>query len=262
MLDLNLTGKVAVVTGASLGIGKACVELMAEYGATVHFCARNQQAVDALDQYQPTSGAGQVIGYTADMSDADSTAKFIEKVQQTSTVDILINNVGAAPSRNFLYMTDDNWNDLFELNLMSAVRCTKAFLPKMREKKWGRVVMISTVSAKYPNASIIDYGASKAAMIAVGKSLASKYAKDGVLTNSVLPGLIHTPMWQKTAEEMSKSFGISPEEVIKNNGKSVPVGRYGTAEEVANVVLFLSSNAASYVNGVSWQVDGGNSSHI
>ena len=159
-------------------------------------------------------------------------------------------------------MTDEDWQQLHELNLLSAVRCTRAFLPAMRENKWGRVVMISSSAGKYPNAALIDYGATKAAMISISKSLAKKYGSDGVLINSVLPGLIHTAMWERAATEIAEATGGKMEDVIKANGSSVPVGRYGTSEEVASLVTFLCSEAASYISGTSIEVDGGQSGNI
>lgn len=260
MIDLDLSGKRAVVTGASLGIGAAVVKALADHGADVVFCARNQAAIDQLASY-PSDG-GTIHGHVADMGDQASTDAFIQSVAGAGSVDILINNVGASPSRNFLYMSDDDWRDLNELNLMSAVRCTRAFLPDMRKKKWGRVVMISSSAGKYPNAALIDYGTTKAAMISLSKSLARKYGADGVLVNAVLPGLIHTAMWERAAGEIADASGKSADEVIASNGRGVPVGRYGTSEEVAALIVFLSSKAASYVNGTSIEVDGGQAGHI
>jgi len=260
MIDLDLSGKRAVVTGASLGIGAAVVKALADHGADVVFCARNQAAIDQLASY-PSDG-GTIHGHVADMGDQASTDAFIQSVAGAGSVDILINNVGASPSRNFLYMSDDDWRDLNELNLMSAVRCTRAFLPDMRKNKWGRVVMISSSAGKYPNAALIDYGTTKAAMISLSKSLARKYGADGVLVNAVLPGLIHTAMWERAAGEIADASGKSADEVIASNGRGVPVGRYGTSEEVAALIVFLSSKAASYVNGTSIEVDGGQAGHI
>ena len=176
LIDLNLEGKRAVVTGASLGIGRAAVEELADMGAEVVFCARNEDAVTQLNGYSDN-----VTGLVADMGDRDSTEKFLDQVESAGGADILINNVGASPSRNFLYMTDEDWHDLHELNLMSAVRCSRRLLPKMRKQKWGRVVMIASTAAKYPNAALIDYGATKAAMISISKSLSRKYGADGCL---------------------------------------------------------------------------------
>tara|TARA_B100001013_G_scaffold324662_1_gene236278 strand:- start:135 stop:920 length:786 start_codon:yes stop_codon:yes gene_type:complete len=261
MIDVSLKEKRAVVTGASLGIGAASVKLLAEHGADVSFCARNESAVDELVKHK-VRGSGLIKGFIADMGEAESTQSFIEQILAEGPIDILINNVGASPSRNFLYMTDADWQSLHELNLLSAVRCTRAFLPHMREKKWGRVIMVASSAGKYPNAALIDYGATKAAMISISKSLAKKYGADGVLINSVLPGLIHTSMWDRAAKEIAEATGNTAESIIENNGRGVPVGRYGTAEEVASLILFLCSNASSYISGTSIEVDGGQAAHI
>ena len=230
-------------------------------GAEVEFCARNENAIKDLSTYDPT-GSGSLKGHVADMGNRESVEEFVSAVSESGPISILVNNVGASPSRNFQYMTDEEWTELHELNLMSAVRCTRHFLPDMRNQKWGRVIMIASGAAKYPGAALVDYAATKAAMIATGKALAGKYGKDGVLVNSVLPGLIHTAMWDRAAGEVADASGARPEEVLANNSRSVPVGRYGTAEEVANVIAFLCSEAASYVNGAAIDVDGGQGTHV
>ncbi|HCJ86065.1 MAG TPA: hypothetical protein DHV80_05850 [Acidimicrobiaceae bacterium] len=260
-MQLDLEGRRAVVTGASLGIGAATARLLADMGAEVEFCARNENAIRDLSTYDPT-GNGSLKGHVADMGNRESVEEFVSAVSESGPISILVNNVGASPSRNFQYMTDEEWTELHELNLMSAVRCTRHFLPDMRNQKWGRVIMIASGAAKYPGAALVDYAATKAAMIATGKALAGKYGKDGVLVNSVLPGLIHTAMWDRAAGEVADASGARPEEVLANNSRSVPVGRYGTAEEVANVIAFLCSEAASYVNGAAIDVDGGQGTHV
>jgi 3-oxoacyl-[acyl-carrier protein] reductase len=262
MMNLDLTGRRALVTGASLGIGAATVRMLADQGAAVTFCARHAEAVADLAAYRPQRGAGSVTGLVADMGDRDSVNAMLDAVEQAGVTDILINNVGASPSRNFLYMSDDDWFQLFELNLMSAVRCTRRLLPGMRKARWGRVIMVSTGGAKYPGAALIDYAATKSAMIATGKALARKYGADNVLVNSVLPGLIHTPMWERAATEVAEANKTTMEAVLAANARSVPVGRYGTAEEVASVIAFLCSEAASYVNGAAIDVDGGQGPHV
>jgi 3-oxoacyl-[acyl-carrier protein] reductase len=262
VIDLDLSGRRAVVTGASLGIGAAVVRQLADHGASVAFCARGEPAVRELAAYSPAS-AGAVHGYVADMGDAAATETFLDAVDRDlGPVDILVNNVGASPSRNFLYMTDEDWEQLHQLNLMSAVRCTRHWLPDMRKQRWGRVVMIATSGALYPNAALIDYAATKAGMIAMAKALAGKYGADGVLVNTILPGLIHTAMWDRAAREIADASGSTPADVLTGNSRGVPVGRYGTAEEVAAAVVFLCSNAASYVNGVALAVDGGSGGHV
>jgi NAD(P)-dependent dehydrogenase (short-subunit alcohol dehydrogenase family) len=256
------SGRRAVVTGASAGIGAAVVRGLVARGVTVACCARSQPGLDELLASMPDSSARERMHtYVADMGDAESTSAFLEAVaSDVGDADIVVNNVGASPSRNFLYMSDDDWSSLFQLNLMSAVRCTRAFLPSMRRQQWGRVVMVSTGAAKNPDASLIDYAASKAAMVSVAKSLARKYGADNVLVNSVLPGLVHTSMWDRAAGEIAASSGTSVESVFASRSANVPLGRFGTPEEIANVVLFLCSEQASYVNGAAIDVDGGRAS--
>lgn len=260
MMNLDLSGRQAVVTGASMGIGEASVKLLADHGAKVVFCARGEDAVNKLADYKP-AGSGSVQGVVADMGDADSVANFLSAVDAAGNTDILVNNVGLGPSRNFLYMKDEDWQHLFELNLMSAVRCTRHCLPAMRKQKWGRVIMVSSNAAKYPGAALIDYGATKAAMIATGKALSKKYAADNVLFNSVLPGLIRTEMWERAAQEIADAGDKDKEAVFAARSSGVPQGRYGSSEEVASVIAFLASEAASYVNGTAISVDGGMGGH-
>lgn len=263
MLDLNLAGRTAIVTGASKGIGAAAVRLLADHGASVAFCARGQEAVDELAAYQPESGEGSVHGYVADMADAASTGAFLQAATADhGGADILVNNVGASPSRNFLYMTDQDWEDLHQLNLMSAVRCTRHCLPHMREQKWGRVVMVATGAAFYPSAALIDYAATKAAMIATAKALAGKYGRDSILVNSIIPGLIRTDMWERAASELAEANDTDAEAIFARNSKGVPQGRYGTSEEIANGIVFLCTEAASYINGTTLTIDGGSASHV
>lgn len=255
-MDIDLSGHRAVVTGASEGIGAATVTALATAGADVAFCARRSGAVDELSS-SLAHLSGAVRGYVCDMAEAEDVASFLDAVEADGRpCDILVNNVGQSPSRNFLHMTDDDWHQLFELNLMSAVRCSRRLLPAMRAQGWGRIVMISTGAAKYPAPALVDYSASKAAMVATGKALAKKYGRDNVLVNSLLPGLIHTPMWDRAASEISTASGGDSEAVLTSQARAVPLGRYGSAAEVANVVLFLCSDLASYVSGAAIDVDG------
>jgi NAD(P)-dependent dehydrogenase (short-subunit alcohol dehydrogenase family) len=256
-MTIDLSGRTAVVTGASEGIGAATVRAFAAHGARVALCSRTADNGEALAA-ELSGLPGSVHPYVADMADAAAVHAFLDAVEaDLGPADILVNNVGASPSRNFLHMSDADWTGLFELNLMSAVRCTRHVLPAMRNNGWGRVVMVATAGAKYPNPALVDYAASKAAMIATACALAKKYAADGVLVNSVLPGLIRTSMWERTAAEVASATETTAEAVFAQRGASVPVRRYGSADEVAAAILFLCSQYGSYVNGAAIEVDGG-----
>lgn len=257
-----LEGRAAIVTGAGTGIGEATVRTLVREGAATAFCARDADAVAALETELRASG-GSAVGVSADMSDAAQTDAFVDlAVAQLGPVDILVNNVGQSPSRNFQRMQDEDWTSLLELNLLAAVRCTRKVLPGMRERGWGRVVMVSSLAAKHPDAVLIDYAAAKAALCATAKALARRYGRDGVLVNTVLPGLIHTAMWDKAAGEIGAATDRSPEAVMGDLSRDVPLGRYGTPAEVAEVIAFLASSRASYVNGAAIDIDGGLSSHV
>jgi 3-oxoacyl-[acyl-carrier protein] reductase len=254
---LDLTGRTAVVTGASTGIGAATVMALAAHGATVAFCARGEADLQELAD-SCAALPGDARPFVADMTDPASVDAFCDAVdEQIGAPDTLVNNVGASPSRNFLYMTDDEWLELFNLNVLSAVRCTRRFLPAMRAATFGRVVMISSVAARQPSAALIDYGATKAALGAVTKALARKYAADNVLVNSVLPGRVRTAMWERAAGEIAASNDQDIEEVFAARSKDIPMGRFGASEEIADVVLFLCSDLARYVAGAAIDVDGG-----
>ncbi len=262
-MSLDLTGHRAVVSGASVGIGAETVRVLAEHGADVAFCARTPEAVDALAA-ELAGAPGTVRGYVADLQDAGATDAFCDAVEaDLGAPDILVNNVGASPSRNFLHMSDDDWFSLFELNVMAAVRLTRRFLPAMRSQGWGRVVMMNTAAAKYPGAAIIDYSATKGALAVATKALARKYAADNVLINSVAPGRIRTEMWERTAREVAEARGHDDvEPVFTERSKDIPIGRFGRSDEIANVVLFLCSDLATYVAGATIDVDGGLGSHV
>ena len=192
------------------------------------------------------------------MGTADDIDRLFDDVaNKLGSVDVLVNNVGASPSRNFQRMTDADWQELFQLNLFAATHSIRLVLKGMREREWGRIVMIASSAAKMPAAELVDYGATKAAMVSVAKSLARRYGRDGVLVNSVLPGLIDTPMWERAADEIAAARETTREDVYATMSTNVPVGRYGQASEVAAVVAFLASDAASYVNGAAIDVDGG-----
>jgi 3-oxoacyl-[acyl-carrier protein] reductase len=262
MMELGLAGRVAVVTAASRGIGRATALALADQGVTVACCARSEADLASLAA-AGSDTKGSIHTWIADLEQPAEVDRFIgEARRQLGAVDILINNVGASPSRNFLYMSAEDWAQGLQLNLLAAVRSTQLVLPDMRKRKWGRVVMVSSGAAKTPSPALIDYAAAKAALVSVAGALARKYGPDGVLVNSVLPGLIRTDMWERTAAELATPSGGDVEAVFAERSQRVPVGRFGTAQEVADTILFIVSERASYLNGAALDVDGGMGSHL
>lgn len=256
-MQIELSRRHALVTGASRGIGAAVALNLARHGARVSVSARDRDALGHLEA-EAAGGPGRIRGFVADMSQAAAVDQMFDRIEaEEGPVDILVNNVGQSPSRNFLQMIDEDWEQLLRLNLLSAVRCTRRVLPGMRSRRWGRVVMIASAAAKYPDAPLVDYAAGKAALVSVAKSLARRYGRDNVLVNSVLPGLIRTPMWERAADEIAAARGIDREAVFEEMAKRVPMGRYGTPEEVAALVTFIVSDEATYLNGAAIDLDGG-----
>lgn len=252
----------AVVTGGSEGIGAAVTAQLALAGVDVAVSARREGPLN--DLAASLEGApGRVLPVVADMADPEEVDRFLTTARDAlGVIDILVNNVGAAPSRNFLHTTDDQWEDSLQLNLLAAVRCTRALLPGMRAQRWGRVVMIGSGAARYPIAELVDYSAGKAALASVATSLARKYAASNVLVNTVLPGFVATPMTARAADEIGRASGTDAEEIERGIAATIPIGRYASPDEVANVVSFLCSDACSYLAGAVIDVDGGLGGHI
>ena len=259
-MQLGLEGRTALVTAGSKGIGAATVRTLLAEGATVSCCARDPEALSALEA-SAAAAPGKLHTFQADLADPAAVERVVTEAQaQIGPIEILVNNLGASPSRNFLYMSAEDWQLGLQLNLLAAVQATQLVLPEMRHRKWGRVIMVSSGAAKYPSPALVDYAAAKAAIVSVGKSLARKYGGDGVLVNSVLPGLIRTDMWERTAAELAKEGDT--EGVFVERSARVPVGRFGTATEVAEVIAFLASERSSFLNGVALDVDGGMGDHV
>jgi 3-oxoacyl-[acyl-carrier protein] reductase len=265
-MELGLTGKVALVTGASKGIGAAIALELGREGAHVAVCARGAPDLDAVARR-----LGE-LGRTAVAVPADaSTAAGVDSVVQATLaafgrVDILVNNAGGAPGPGgFANLTDEHWQAAFDLNLMSAVRFARALLPGMIERRWGRIVNIASTSAREPDTVVVHYNCVKAGLLALSKTLANAYAKDGVLVNCVSPGLTHTPAVEKSAarrlRERGESVeGLSPDELIARYylpRRPLPIGRMGQPQDIAGIVAFLASERAGWITGAYINVDGG-----
>ncbi len=254
-MDLGLKGKVAVVTGATDGIGRAAAMLFAKEGAKVAICARKIEGVNATVEAIRKAG-GEAFGMAADMSKAADAEKFIEGVaKHYGRLDILVNNAGTSMRGGFLELTDAQYKDDLELKVFGAIRCARAAIPHMKKQGGGSIVNLTTVGAKQPGAGSMPTTMSRAAGLVLTKSLSKEFAKDNILVNTVSVGVLKSGQHNRRAV----ASGVSQDDMYAKMGKDVPIGRVGEAEEAANVIVFLCSGAASYVTGTAVNVDGGTS---
>jgi 3-oxoacyl-[acyl-carrier protein] reductase len=266
-MELGLEGKVALVTGASKGIGKAIGAALAAEGCRVILSARGEEDLEAaVEEIRAAGGVAHAIA--ADMSDAEEIEKLAgETISRVGTVDVLVNNAGGIGSPSpFEELSDEDWLGALELNLLSAVRLIRAVLPRMREQGWGRIINVASESGIQPDPFMPHYNASKAALINLTKSLSKAYASEGVLVNVVSPATIRTPLVEGMFEDLAEERGISKEEAeaafLQESRPNIVLGRVGEAEETAAVVAFLASEAASFVTGSNYRVDGGSVASI
>jgi NAD(P)-dependent dehydrogenase (short-subunit alcohol dehydrogenase family) len=237
-VDLGLSDSVCLVTGSTGGIGLATAELLRAEGATVVTTGRS---------------GGDI---RADLSLAGEPERVVaETLERYGRIDVLVNNVGGTGIRKLEEVTDDDWQASFEINLMSAIRATRAALPGMRERGAGTIVNVSSTAAKRPSAGMPDYSVMKAALLSFSRLVADLYAKDGIRCNAVTPGPTATQAWLGDGG-LADQQG-DREEVLAKVGAGRPLGRLAEPEEIAAVIAFLCSPRASYVTGAAWSADGG-----
>ncbi|MDP1673143.1 MAG: SDR family oxidoreductase [Burkholderiales bacterium] len=252
-MEFGLKGKVAVVTGGTEGIGKATALTLAREGAKVAICARGQPLLDAVAA-EITKAGGEVLALSADMSKAADVERFInEVVKRFGGIDILVNNAGTSKRGKFLELTDDEWAADLELKVFGAVRCSRLAIPHMKKRGGGRIINITISGAKQPGAESYPTSVSRAAGLAITKALSKEFAADNILVNTICIGKIKSGQHER---RFTKD-GISADEYYGKLGKDIPMKRAGEAQEVANVITFLASDAASYVTGTSINLDGG-----
>ena len=250
-MDLDLRGRVAVVTGASRGIGRATALTFAEQGANLAICARGEDGLDATLADLRALGV-QVFGQVADVTQAAALQGFVEATEAAlGRIDILVNNVGGSRGKGLLDSTDEEWIGTFDLNLFHAVRASRAVIPAMRRQGSGSIVTISSISG-YKAAPGSQYGTAKAAEIFLSGALAIELGPYNIRANTISPGSILFPGggWAEYRERDPEGFRCFESEEFVS-------GRLGTAEEVARVVVFVASPAASWINGANIAVDGG-----
>jgi len=252
-MELGLKGKVAIVTGGTEGIGKATALTLAREGAKVAICARRQPLLDAVAA-EITKAGGEALAVSADMSKAADCERFInEVVKRFGGVDILLNNAGTSKRGNFLDLSDEEWAADLELKVFGAVRCSRLVIPHMKKRGGGRIINITISSAKQPGAGSYPTSVSRAAGLAITKALSKEFAADNILVNTICIGKIKSGQHERRYTK----DGISADEYYGKMAKDIPLKRAGEAQEVANVIAFLASDAASYVTGTSINLDGG-----
>jgi 3-oxoacyl-[acyl-carrier protein] reductase len=250
-VELGLENRVCIVTGSTAGIGRETARILAEEGARVITSGRRRSGPEV----------GESLHVAADLSEPGSPGNLVAEAERAvGPVDVLVNNVGFAEIRTFDELTDDDWEQLWQLNVMSYVRAMKAVLPGMRERRSGRIVNVSSTAGKRPSTGMPDYSVTKAAVLSLSRLVADLYARDGILCNAVTPGPTASPAWLADgglADQTAKRSGKSREEVLADVGKGRPLGRLAEPEEIAAVIVFLCSDHANYVTGAAWSVDGG-----
>lgn len=263
-MKLGIEGKTAVITGGDSGIGLATAKILAAEGAHIVLSDINEDSLNrAVEKVKQQGGSSTIVGITADLGKNEQVMQLAEAVQQQfGGADILINCAGArGAAGDFLSLTDEDWQQTIDIDLLGAVRVCRAFIPQLQQKGWGRVVLVSSENAFQPYEEESPYNACKAGIINLSKCLSRAYSKEGLLFNCVSPAFIATPMTDTMMDQLAQQKGTSQQEAVQSflqtDRPFIAVKRRGRADEVANVIAFLSSELASYVNGSNYRVDGG-----
>ena len=256
---IDLTGRKAVVSGSTGGIGRAIAEGLAEAGAFVTINGRGEERVSAaLGEMRSAMPRAKLAGIAADLATAEGVAAF---VAQAADADILVNNLGTAIPRAFEALKDEDWLSLFQTNVMSGVRMTRHYLPAMVRRGWGRVVFISSESAVNIPKEMIDYGMTKTAQLAISRGLAESVAGSGVTVNAVLPGPTRSEGLGRYTKAAAEAQGVTQEVIeqqfLTHMRPTSLIKRFATTQEVANMVVYVCSEQASATTGAALRVDGG-----
>ncbi len=257
-MDLDLSGKIAAVTGASIGIGKAITRSLALEGCKVAICARNDQRLQVTASELSEETGSEVYAIPADLTVPEDAENFIAKtVGHFGRLDILVNNAGSAPGGVLEFLTEEDWAQALQLKFMGYVRCTRHAVPHMRAQGGGRVInLIGNDGLKHSYWEIAP-GAANAAGQNLTMSLSGQYARENITFVAVNPGPVRTERWTGLVEAMARDMDLSFEEADKLAPRSIPLGRIAESEEVANLVTYLASPLAHFINGTMIEIDGG-----
>jgi NAD(P)-dependent dehydrogenase (short-subunit alcohol dehydrogenase family) len=254
-MDLELAGKVVLVTGGSEGLGAAVCNRLVWEGARVALCARNLRKLEAFAATLRAQG-GEVLALPADVSRAEDVERFVKAAHERwGRIDALVNNAGSASAKAFLSVTDQEWEEDFQLKVFAAIRAVRLAVPHLRAAGGGSIVNVLSIKAKEPGKNTMPSSVSRAAGMSMMKVLSKELGPDNIRVNAVLVGMIESAQWARRAESAGKPPEVLYAERSKEAG--VPLGRMGRAEEFADMVAFLVSTRASYVTGTAINVDGG-----
>jgi len=261
-MDLGLTGRACVVTGASRGIGRETARQLCEEGAKVLLVARSEEDLRAAVEAAGARAAGEATHLALDVTDEDAGMRMLAAAEERfGSLDVLVNNAGVARWRDLDEVPDEDWRTQYELNVMAPLRAMRAAVPPMAERGWGRVVNVCSTAGKRPSAAMADYSVAKAAELSLSRLYADRHAADGVLVNAICPGPVASEMWMEPGGLLDQSQEMgghsSREEALAAAGAKRPIGRLAEVEEIAFAIVFLCSERASYVSGAAWSVDGG-----
>lgn len=257
-MDLGLKDRVAIVAAASRGIGFACARELAREGARLFLCSRDAHHASDAAQKIHEETAADVAGIACDVTNDAEVKAFVNlALERTGRIDICVTNAGGPPAKVFAETELDVFRQAFELNALSAIRFAKLVLPGMLERRWGRIINITSVSVKQPIDGLLLSNTVRAGLTGWAKTVSNEVAAEGVTVNNVAPGYTLTERQDELAEVRGKAAGKSKQEIIESWALQAPIGRMAEPEEIAAAVAFLASERASYITGVTLQVDGG-----
>jgi 3-oxoacyl-[acyl-carrier protein] reductase len=255
-MDLGLRQRVCVVTGSTGGIGKETARLLVDEGAQVVVAGRDAERTQRVREE-----VGAALAVTGDLAEPAAAPTLIDRATSAlGPVDVLVNNVGLAYQTSFEELSDEQWDELWRLNVMTYVRAIRAVVPGMRERGSGVIVNVSSTSGKRPSLSMPNYSVTKAAVLSLSRLVADAYAGDGIRCNAVTPGPTATEAWLGDgglADQQAARSGKTREEVLASVGAGRPLGRLAEPQEIAAVIAFLCSDRSSFVTGAAWSADGG-----
>src|SRR5271166_64220 len=257
-MDLGLKGRVALVAASSQGIGLATAEAFAAEGCRVAMCARNKDALNAGAEKIRKQYQAEVFTEAFDVTDPAAVTRFVaDVVAKFGGVDICVTNAGGPPAKGFLAASLEDWQKAIDANFLSNVYFAREVIPHMQRKKWGRIITITSITTKQPVADLVLSNAVRAAVVGLVKSLANEFGKDGILVNNVGPGYTATDRLKELAKARSAALGKPEEAVLDTWAADTPLHRLGQPKEIADTIVWLASERASYITGQTLLVDGG-----